>query len=58
MAPIQKELICRRISKSRNAARLGILDFIEHFCNPLRRHSTLGNVSPTDYELAAATATS
>jgi putative transposase len=55
---IKKELIYRQTYKSRNAARLAIFDYIERFYNPLRRHSTPGNISPADYELAAATATS
>lgn len=54
----KKELIYRRTFKSRSAARLAIFDYIECFYNPIRRHSTLGNISPADYELAAATATS
>ena len=58
MATIKKELIYRRTFKSRNAARLAIFDYIECFYNPVRRHSTLGNISPADYEQAAATATS
>ena len=55
---IRKELIYRHAFKTRNAARLAIFDSIERFYNPVRRHSTLGNISPVDYELAAATATS
>ena len=55
---IKKELIYRHTFKNRNAARLAIFDYIECFYNPVRRHSTLGNISPADYELAAATATS
>jgi transposase InsO family protein len=58
MATMKKELIYRRTFKSRNAARLAIFDYIECFYNPVRRHSTLGNISPADYERAAATATS
>ncbi len=58
MATIKKELIYRRTFKTRNSARLAIFDYIERFYNPVRRHSTLGNISPADYELAAATATS
>ena len=54
MATIKKELIYRNRFKSRNAARLAIFDYIERFYNPLRRHSTLGQKSPIDYELAAA----
>jgi putative transposase len=58
MATIMKELVYRQVFKSRNAARLAIFDFIERFYNPRRRHSRLGDISPADHELAAATATS
>jgi putative transposase len=51
---LQKATTARRADKSRNAARLAIFDYIERFYNPIRRHSTLGNISPIDYELAAA----
>jgi putative transposase len=56
MATIKKELIYRKTFKTRNAARLAIFDYIERFYNPLRRHSTLGQKSPIDYEMAAAAA--
>jgi hypothetical protein len=42
MATIEKELIYRQTLKSRNASRLATFDFIERFCNPRWRHSTLG----------------
>jgi putative transposase len=54
----EEALIYRQTFKSRNAVRLAIFDYIECFCNPVRRHSKLGSISPADYELAAATATS
>ncbi len=38
---------------TRNAARADVFDYIERFYNPLRRHSTLGNVSPITFERAA-----
>ena len=41
---------------TRNAARADVFDFIERFYNPLRRHSTLGNLSPMNFERAAAVA--
>ena len=56
MATIKKELIYRNHFKSRTAAKLAIFDYIERFYNPLRRHSTLGQKRPIDYELAAAAA--
>ena len=57
MATIKKELIYRQTYKTRNAARLAIFDYIERFYNKVRRHSTLGNESPVNYELAVAAAT-
>jgi putative transposase len=53
MATIKKELIYRRRFKTRNAARLAIFNYIERFYNPVRRHSTLGQVSPIEYEQTA-----
>jgi putative transposase len=38
---------------TRNAARADIFDYIERFYNPIRRHSTLGNTSPINFERAA-----
>ncbi|HEY3287269.1 MAG TPA: IS3 family transposase, partial [Gemmatimonadaceae bacterium] len=34
-------------------ARADIFDYIERFYNPIRRHSTLGNKSPINFERAA-----
>lgn len=42
--------------RTRNAARADVFDYIERFYNPIRRHSTLGNVSPANFERAAAVA--
>ena len=58
MATIKKELMYQRTFKSRDAARLAIFDNLQCSCNPVRRHSALGSISPADCELAAATATS
>ena len=38
---------------TRDAARADVFDYIERFYNPLRRHSTLGNISPANFERAA-----
>jgi putative transposase len=35
---------------NRDEARRAIFDFIEGFCNPRRRHSALGYLSPAEYE--------
>ena len=57
MATIKKELIHRRRFKTRDEARLAIFKYIETFYNPLRRHSSLGQRSPLNYERAALTVT-
>ena len=41
---------------TRQAARADIFDYIERFYNPLRRHSTLGNLSPVAFERTVAVA--
>jgi putative transposase len=38
---------------ARNAARADVFDYIERFYNPIRRHSTLSNISPIAFERAA-----
>jgi putative transposase len=40
---------------TRDAARADVFDYIERFYNPIRRHSTLGYMSPINFERAAAT---
>jgi putative transposase len=39
---------------TRETARTAIFDYIEGFYNPSRRHSSIGYMSPSDYELAFA----
>lgn len=34
----------------RESARIAVFDYIEGFYNPLRRHSSIGYMSPADYE--------
>lgn len=41
-----------RPSPTREAARMAIFDYIEGFYNPSRRHSSIGYMSPADYERA------
>jgi putative transposase len=43
----------RKHYTTREAARADIFDYIERFYNPTRRHSTLGNKSPINFERAA-----
>jgi len=36
--------------RARDRAMADVLDYIERFCNPRRRHSTLGYLGPVDFE--------
>jgi putative transposase len=36
--------------RNREEAKADVFDYIERFHNPRRRHSTLGYLSPVDYE--------
>ena len=47
---LKHELICRRHFKTRAEARPAIFDFIEVFYNRRRLHSSLGYLSPIDFE--------
>ena len=49
---LKTERTNRKRYLTRNAARADVFDYIERFYNPLRRHSTLGNVSPVNFERA------
>jgi putative transposase len=49
---IKLELVERHVFASRDVARLRIFDYIEAFYNPLRMHTTLGDLSPDEYEAA------
>jgi len=49
-ATLECELIDRSTFEDRNQARLAVFDFIEAFYNPWRRHSSIGNLSPTEFE--------
>jgi len=54
-ATIKKECISRIHFATHTEAYDAIASYIDGFYNPVRRHSTLQNVSPIDYERAIAT---
>ncbi len=54
-ASLKKDLINRRSWPTKAEARTAIFDYVEVFYNRRRRHSTLGMLSPVDYENAAHT---
>ena len=49
---MKTERIARKVYRSRDQARSDVFDYIERFYNPTRRHSTLGYVSPIEFEKA------
>jgi putative transposase len=49
-ATLETELLMRQSFPHRGAARAAIFDYIEGFYNPRRQHSTLGYLSPAEYE--------
>jgi transposase InsO family protein len=53
-ASLQTELLDRRTWATRAELANAMFDYVEAFYNPMRRHSTLGYLSPVDYEHAAA----
>lgn len=50
---LKTERTAKKIYRSREQARADVFDYIERFYNPTRRHSTLGYVSPIDFERAS-----
>lgn len=48
---LKRERIRRQTYATRQDARTDVFNYIEMFYNPKRRHSTVGNVSPVEFEL-------
>ncbi len=49
-ATLECELLDRVRFRTQAEAKIGIFDFIEGFYNPSRRHSSLGYLSPNEFE--------
>ena len=49
---LKTERTARKVYRTREQARADVFDYIERFYNSTRRHSTLGYVSPVQYEEA------
>ncbi len=47
---LQRELLDEHRWTSRRQLALAVFEWIEAWYNPRRRHSSIGDVSPTDYE--------
>jgi putative transposase len=49
---LKTERTARKVYRTREQARADVFDYVERFYNPTRRHSTLGYVSPIEFEKA------
>jgi putative transposase len=52
---LKTERTARKVYRTRGHARSDVFDYIECFYNPKRSHSTLGYVSPVQFEQAQST---
>ncbi len=53
---LKNELIHRRDFQTRDEASQAIFEYIEVFYNRTRQHTTIGNLSPVQFELQRAKA--
>ena len=53
---LKTERVTRKVYRTRDDARADVFDYVERFYNPTRRHSTIGYVSPMEFERIAAAA--
>lgn len=51
---MKTERTARKVYRTRDQARADVFDYIERFYNPQRRHSTIGYLSPMEFERMAA----
>ena len=51
---LKVERVARKIYRTRDQARADVFDYIERFYNPRRRHSTIGYLSPMEFEAKVA----
>ena len=47
---LKTERIGNKTYRTRDEARADVFDYIERFYNPKRRHSTIGYLSPVEFE--------
>ena len=50
---LKTERVAGKFYRTRNQARADVFDYIERFYNPRRRHSTIGYLSPMEFEARA-----
>ena len=47
---LKTERVNSKVYRTRDAARADVFDYIERFYNTIRRHSTIGYLSPVEFE--------
>jgi transposase len=47
---LKTERVARKVYRTRDQARADVFDYIERFYNTTRRHSTIGYISPVEFE--------
>jgi putative transposase len=47
---LKTERTARKMYRTRDDAKADVFDYIERFYNPKRRHSTIGYLSPMEFE--------
>ena len=47
---VDRELLADKVFLSRDVARMEVFQYLEGWFNPWRRHSSLGNLSPVEFE--------
>src|SRR5665213_983487 len=47
---LKTERVARTVYRTRDEAKADVFDYIERFYNPKRRHSTVGYISPMQFE--------
>ena len=50
---LKTERTARKLYRTRDEAKADVFDYIERFYNPKRRHSTIGYLSPMEFERKA-----
>jgi putative transposase len=53
---LKTERTARKTYRTRDEAKADVFDYIERFYNPKRRHSTIGYISPMEFEMRAGLA--
>ena len=53
---LKTERTARKTYRTRDEARADVFDYIECFYNTKRRHSTIGYMSPVEFEMKAGLA--